>query len=122
MNDQELRWQDEVLQLMYWMRGEHLGTEVTKEQLNRFLGLEPHQLVRTLEQLIRLDLVRVNTGAAGNESGFQLTSRGTEEGERRFRDEFSPYLGKENHLECGDRDCDCHSPHWDGICHLSVSR
>jgi hypothetical protein len=39
--------------------------------------------------------------------------------ECRFLDEFSPYLGKESHLECGDADCDCHAPDWDGICHTA---
>ena len=119
MNDNELHWQDEILQLMYWMRGENLGAEVTTEQLNRFLGLETAQLKRTLRRLVALDLVRVSGSPDENEHSFQLTPRGVEEGKRRFRDEFSSYLGKENHLECGDPDCDCHSLNWDGICHLS---
>jgi len=120
MTDKDLRWQDEILQLLYWMRGEKLGTDVTAEQLNRFLGLELFQLDRTLQQLVMLGLVRAIDRAG--ENCFQLTPRGVEEGQRRFHDEFSSYLGKENHLECGDPNCDCHSPEWDGVCHLSESR
>ena len=119
MSDKDLRWQDEILQLLYWMRGEKLATDVTAAELNRFLGLESSQLDRSLEQLAALSLVQVIDRAG--ENCFQLTPRGVEEGQRRFRDEFSSYLGKENHLECGDPNCDCHSSGWDGVCHLSES-
>jgi hypothetical protein len=117
MTDKDLRWQDEILQLLYWMRGEKLGIDVTAEQLNRFLGLESLQLAKTLQQLVALGLVQAIDRAG--ENCFQLTRRGVEEGQRRFCDEFSSYLGKENHLECGDPNCDCHSSNWDGICHSS---
>jgi hypothetical protein len=120
MTDKDLRWQDEILQLLYWMRGEKLGTDVTAEQLNRFLGLESFQLEKTLQQLATLGLVWLIDRAG--ENCFKLTPRGVEEGQRRFHDEFSSYLGKESHLECGDPNCDCHSPDWDGVCHLSESR
>lgn len=119
MSDKDLRWQDEILQLLYWMRGERLAAAATAAQLNRFLSMEASQLDKTLRQLAAMGLVRVVDRAG--ENSFELTPRGVEEGQRRFRDEFSSYLGKENHLECGDPNCDCHSSDWDGICHLSES-
>lgn len=120
MIEKGLHWQDEILQLLYWMRGEKLGNKATAEELNRFLGLELSQLNTALQQLIALKLVQPSD--RGKATGFELTGRGVEEGQRRFHDEFSSYLGKETHLECGDPDCGCHSPDWDGVCHLAESR
>ena len=117
MSDNELQWQDEILQVMYWMRGENLGESVTSEQLNRFLHLEPSALEIALQRLLDHELIGVYTG--GSSAYFQLTERGIEEGKRRFMDEFSSYLGQESHLECSDPHCDCHTPGWDGICHTS---
>jgi hypothetical protein len=122
MSEHELHWQDEILQVMYWMRGENLGQEVTPEQLNRFLHLEPAQLQAALQQLLVLRLIRAQADNADGSQSFALTGRGIAEGKRRFLDEFSSYLGKESHLECEEPDCDCHSPDWDGVCHTAKGR
>ena len=116
MSDGKFRCQDEILQLMYWMRAECLGSEPTAAEINRFLMIEQVQLEKELARLASLDLVEMRQGSGG-ESRFELTPRGIEEGRRRFQDEFSAYLGKESHIECGDPDCDCHAPGWDGVCH-----
>lgn len=115
MNDNELRWRDEILQMLYWMKGENLGTEVSSDQLNRFLQLTPNQLATALQHLIAANLVTASDYSSGNRI-FRLTDSGIEEGKRRFADEFSPYLGKETHLECNDPDCDCHDPEFSGVC------
>ena len=44
MTDNTLRWQDEILQLMYWMKGESLGANPTAEELNRLLNFTSAQL------------------------------------------------------------------------------
>ena len=117
MGDSEIRWQDEILQLLYWMRGENLAADATYADINRLLNLTPSQLENALEHLLALGLVQKQT--VSDQKRFALTARGIEEGKRRFYEEFSSSLGKENHIECGDPDCDCHSPGWDGVCHLS---
>ena len=118
MSDNELHWQDEILQMMYWMRGEKLGDSATPDQLNRFLNLEPTALETALQRLLAHRLICVHAGAS-RQTAFQLTERGIEEGERRFMDEFASYLGHESHIECSDPNCDCHTSDWDGICHTS---
>ena len=118
--DSELHWQDEILQVMYWMWGENLGQDVTPEQLNRLLHLEPRQVETALQQLLALGLIQAHASTHDSPTSFQLTERGIVEGKRRFLDEFSSYLGKESHLECGELACDCHSPDWDGVCHTAA--
>ncbi len=115
MNDSELRWRDEILQLLYWMKGENMGNAVSTEQMNRFLALTPEQLRTTLEQLEETALIE-RTHGSGHVPFFRLTELGMAEGKRRFVDEFQPYLGKESHLECSEPDCECHSPEFTGIC------
>ena len=105
-----LRAQDEILQMMFWMRGEHLGDSVTSEQLNRFLKLEAGELDAALERLVARTLLTAGDGT------FRLTERGVEEGKRRFMDEFSTVLGKESHLACSDPLCGCSNESFDGIC------
>lgn len=110
MTDHLLRAQDEILQMMFWMRGEQIGDSVTPEQLNRFLKLEPSDVDAALQRLVGRDLL------AGTAESFRLTDRGIEEGKRRFMDEFSSVLGKETHLACSDPDCDCSKGTFEGIC------
>lgn len=105
-----LQCQDEILQMMYWMRGEHLGEHATTEQLNRFLRLEAHELDAALEQLVGRGLVMASA------AGYSLSERGVVEAGRRFLDEFSAVLGKEDHLSCSDPDCDCQTPGVDAAC------
>lgn len=122
MSDSELRWQDEILQVMYWMHGEHLGREVSRTELERFLTLDRSQLDRALNNLVTANLlILCGTGREDHET-FALTARGTAEGRRRFEDEFSSYLGRESHLTCDDPDCDCHREDWDGVCHAGELR
>ncbi len=110
MSGNPVRWQDDILQMMFWMRGEHLADEVSADYLNRFLQLDAPQLEAAVCRLIDRQLV-VATGTA-----YRLTDRGLEEARRRFLDEFSSYLGKETHSQCSDPECDCHTPGWDGTC------
>lgn len=117
MADSELRWQDEILQVMYWMQGEHLGREVARSELQRFLNLERAQLDRALGALAAAGLIVTRAAGGAGQETFALSTRGVAEGRRRFEDEFAPYLGRESHLICDDPDCDCRKDGWDGICH-----
>lgn len=96
--------QDEVLQVMYWLRGEKLAEEVSAADLARFIGGTELALDGVLERLSLLGLVRV--APAGGQLRYALTEEGAREGGRRFADEFKD-LTKPGHGECGDPDCEC---------------
>src|SRR6266496_3218381 len=81
--DKQLAARDELLQVMYWLRGEGLAKDVAESKL-------------------------VEATASGELSGprFRLTEAGVKEGGRRFADEFAE-LTKPGHYECGDLNCEC---------------
>lgn len=98
-----LYWQDEILQVMYWLLGEGFAEEVDLTDLGRFLSGDPATLHVTLEELVGLGYLD-RAGAR-----YRLTEAGQLEAQRRFVDEFRPLLGKSGHGECSD-DCYCHDP------------
>jgi len=97
-------WQDEILQVMYWMRGEGFGEKITVLQLKKFLDAPDETLVANLAELAKKMLVVFDVA-----DFYELTETGVKEGGRRFADEFDGML-KQGHYECDDPDCDCHSP------------
>ncbi len=107
-------WQDEILQVMYWMRGEGFGERITVTQLKKFLDSTDEILTANLSQLARNGLVNFDLSDL-----YELTEAGVKEGGRRFADEFDGML-KQGHYECNDPDCDCNDPETNGECkHLS---
>jgi hypothetical protein len=103
-------WQDEILQVMYWMRGEGFGEKMTVADLQRFLDASDEVLTANLTQLSKNGLVNLD------ETGrYELSTSGVKEGGRRFADEFEGMLNP-GHYECADPDCDCHSSEFGGEC------
>lgn len=102
-----IRWRDELLQALYWLRGEGLGYEVTPAGLVSFLQERAAVIASWLGHLASEGYVEVLVEADGQES-FRLTPLGIEEGRRRFVDEFAPLLGKHGHGECNRPECACH--------------
>jgi len=100
----DIFWQDEILQVMYWMRGEGFGEQFPVAELRKFLDAPEQTLEMNLRQLMANGLVTL--GTAGK---FLLTEMGLREGGRRFADEFEGLL-QQGHYECNDPDCDCHDP------------
>jgi hypothetical protein len=127
----ELFWRDEILQALFWMRGEGLAEAVTWAELARFLGAD--------EAVVKAELARLEhdgyvEGVRSRESGFwgeaapghspptpdarlltpaySLTPLGAQEGGRRFRDEFVG-LTRQAHAECGPG-CWCQDPDHEG--------
>jgi hypothetical protein len=94
---------DELLQILFWLRGEGLAGDADSSLLARFTGIAESRIGGLLERLAALQLVQP-TGAGR----YALTEAGAREGGRRFADEFAPLLGQ-GHGECHDPDCDCHS-------------
>lgn len=96
---QRLYWRDEILQLLFWIEGEKLGTRVSVETLRRFLGLDPDGAIRHLERLVD-DGYLVRWQAT-----YRLSARGRAEGGRIFAEEFAEWL-RPAHGSCG-ADCWC---------------
>ena len=103
-------WQDEILQVMYWMRGEGFGDKIVVLQLKKFLNAPDETLVANLAELAKKKLVVFDV-----EDFYELTETGVKEGGRRFADEFDGML-KPGHYECDDPDCDCNDPDSDAQC------
>lgn len=96
-----LYWRSEILQVMFWLRGEGLGDVIDAALLERFLGVEASVGVSYLEQLsVDGYLVRAPGGYALSESGLA-------EGRTEFALSFSD-LTRPAHGECSE-DCWCHS-------------
>lgn len=96
--------QDEILQVMFWLRGEGLAADVAVMDVARFTGGPDEAIAAVLDRLVEVGLVRRLRGDASER--FALTDEGVREGGRRFADEFAD-LTKPGHGECGDPDCDC---------------
>lgn len=94
---------DEILQVMFWLRGEKIAQDVAAPELARWVALDAAQISPLLEGLVVSGLVE---HVSGNELRYRLTSSGGSEGGRRFADEFSE-LTKPGHYECSDPNCDC---------------
>ncbi len=71
-------WQDEILQILFWMRGEGLGEVVTLEEINRFLTIEKSNLNDAVERLDEMGYLKLSTNSE-NISEVQLTEQGKKE-------------------------------------------
>lgn len=98
-----LYWRDEILQILYWFRGEGLGEVVTPQDLLVFLDADLALVEHHLELLVEEGYV---TRPPGKEGRYQLTEFGVKEGGRRFADEFAGLTGQA-HGECNNPNCSC---------------
>jgi len=94
-------WRDEILQVMFWLKGEGFGDQVDAPLLERFLGVDSAIGIQYLDRLVEEDLLMPH------EDRFELTEKGRRMGAQIFTDEFSE-MTKSAHGECG-ADCWCHS-------------
>jgi len=102
-----LYWRDELLQILYWFRGEGLGDAVAPRELVTFLGAEETFVQQQLERLVEEGYVaRQAPGSPDGPSRYRLTDWGGAEGGRRFADEFVGLTGQA-HGECNNPDCSC---------------
>ncbi len=98
-----LRCRDDILQAMYWMRGEGFGEETDAQMLQSFLAVDEALLREQLEILVEENYLEESGGR------YRLSALGVKEGGRRFADEFSDL----QHTAHGDCGTDC--PHCQGI-------
>ena len=92
-----LYWRSEILQVMYWLRGEGFGDEVDAALVERFLGVDAAAGVAHLDQLVDEGLLE----RVGDR--YRLSAAGQEEGGLEFAATFEG-LTRQAHGECGP-DC-----------------
>lgn len=98
-----IRRRDELLQMLYWFRGEGLGDAVAPHDLVTFLGVDAELVQERLERLNDEGYVEVLDDAPLR---YRLTEWGIKEGGRRFADEFAGLTGQA-HGECNNPSCSC---------------
>ncbi len=96
-----LYWRSEILQVMYWLKGEGFGEVVDPGLIERFLGVDAAIGMTYLERL-------VEEGYLDRDGEwYALSPFGIEHGAREFAEAFAE-LTKPAHGECSD-DCWCHA-------------
>jgi hypothetical protein len=109
---EELFWRDEILQALFWMRGEGLVERVTPLELARFLAVDEVFIAGKLAGLEANGYLERLASQAGSAPTFRLTPLGVQEGGRSFKDEFAG-LTAQAHGECRPG-CWCHDPEREG--------
>ncbi len=93
-------WRSEILQVMYWLRGEGFGDVVDAGLIERFLGVDAAIGVTYLDRLVDEGLL-VADGVF-----YALSDAGRAEGAAEFATSFADLM-RPTHGEC-DADCWCH--------------
>ncbi len=94
-----LYWRSEILQVMYWLKGEGLGDVVDAALLERFLGVEAEVGIGYLDRLVLDGYLDPAPG------GFVMSQSGLAEGKTEFALSFAD-LTRPAHGECS-ADCWC---------------
>lgn len=94
-------WQDEILQVLYWFRGEGLGETVVARDLVVFLNTDEAVVQQHLDRLVAKGFAERTVDAR-----YRLTQVGLQEGGRRFAEAFAGLTGQA-HGECNDPRCAC---------------
>lgn len=102
-----LFWKDEILQVMYWMWGEKLGTEFAVSELISLLNTTEENLMLHLKILV--DEGYLESKKFSGMSKYSMSEVGKKEAGQRFAGAFQG-LQKAGHGECS-ADCDCM---WEG--------
>lgn len=113
MTAEQLRLRDEILQVLYWLKGEDLGSECTAGQFALWTGMDEAALLPVLA-LMQGD-GWLEAGSAPH--SYRFTTEGEHEGKRRFADAFADHgLGWSGPGGCGPdcQDCLADGP---GSCH-----
>ena len=95
-----LYWRSEILQVMYWLRGEGCGDIVDAGMLERFLGVDAVIGITYLEMLVGEGYLEADGPF------FALSDKGKAEGAAEFASSFAELM-RPTHGEC-DADCWCH--------------
>lgn len=108
MEPEQLRLRDEILQALFWVRGEGLGEDADPTELAVWLGAESRALAPVLTEMYKDGYLVPGR----RPESWALSEMGLVEGGRRFTEDFADAgLGASGHGECGP-ECDCneHGP------------
>ena len=97
-----LYWRAEILQALYWMRGEGIAEHIDPRGLADFLVVDRGVLAIHLHDLVADGFL------SRRGDTYALTPLGVDEGGRSFQDEFGD-LTRPAHYECG-ASCWCQDP------------
>lgn len=104
-----LFWKDEILQILYWIKGEGLGNEVPFIQVLSLLNTNEENLRYHIQKLVNEEVLLSNTAEIDRNSKISLSSEMHKEAGKRFAEAFQGYQ-KAGHGECGP-DCEfCYGP------------
>ncbi len=109
---EELRWRDEILGVLYWLRGEGIMADAAVGDLSGFLVADPGVLGHQLERLVATG--HLERAGEGEEPRYRLSDQGGREGGRVFADDFAELTGAA-HGECGPGCLNCQQ-HGIGAC------
>ncbi len=110
-----LRCRDDILQAMFWMRGEGFGEDTDAAALSRLISADVALIADQLAVLVtdgHLEPVRER---------YRLSATGQQEGGRRFADEFAG-LQLTAHGECPPDCPHCEGIARDGCTHCATTR
>ena len=109
---EELRWRDEILGVLYWLRGEGIMADAAVGDLSGFLVADPGVLGHQLERLAATG--HLERASEDGEPRYRLSDLGGREGGRVFADAFAELTGAA-HGECGPGCLKCQQ-HGIGAC------
>ena len=95
-------WKDEILQVLYWMNGEGIGSNVNLATMLPFLNTSKENLNYHLEKLAAAGFL--NSEEKENIAFYSLSEIGKHEGGKHFAEAFHG-MQKAGHGECGP-DCE----------------
>lgn len=95
-----LYWRSEILQVMYWLRGEGFGDIVDAGLIERFLGVDAANGVTYLDRMVAEGYL------IADGPFYALSEAGRAEGAAEFASSFAELM-RPTHGEC-DADCWCH--------------
>lgn len=113
---EDLRWRDEILGALYWLRGEEIMPDAAAGDLGGFLVAEHDRLRYHLDRLTAEGYL--DRDGDGDDARYRLTESGGHEGARVFADDFAELTGAA-HAECGPG-CSCHR-HGTGACQIPAA-
>lgn len=114
----DIYWRDEILQVMYWYKGEGFGDSVAVRDLQTFLTVEPALIAAHLEKLVESGYLQREESASLPRYSF--TPFGAKEGARRFADEFADLINQ-GHGECAPDCVFCKDQPRDSCLHCSAN-
>jgi hypothetical protein len=98
-------WREEILQALFWMRGEGIADEVSAAQLVSFLGRAEEEIRPHLDRLVAAgDLIRTDSGV------YRLSGPALDDAAELFARDFDDMVNRSGHgSQCSRPDCVCHS-------------